>query len=86
MTGLSECISWGSYLSESYGTAVGYPAYFHIQATEDVNMGPDSIKKFCLIFGLRLDLENIPKLFIISKSKWYIQLFLMPKLQSKCFN
>jgi len=38
VTNLSECISLGSYESERYGTAVGYPAYFHYQTADAVNL------------------------------------------------
>jgi len=35
---LSECISFGSYESERFGAAVGYPSYFHFQTENDVDL------------------------------------------------
>merc|ERR1719226_335386 len=36
VTNLSECVSFGSHKNRSCGSAVGYPAYFHLQSTDDI--------------------------------------------------
>ena len=36
VTNLSECISFGSHKNRSCGSAVGYPAYFHLQGGNSI--------------------------------------------------